>query len=87
MAERIYVSTHPPQDDVDLHTEEESVQQDQQAGDAVAQLPGTDAVLSVLGKFDGFHDKSQHPVDQQSWRDETMRRTVNRWSLPSKLQI
>lgn len=73
--------SHPPQDDVDLHSEEESVQQDQQAGDAVAQLPGTDAVLSVLGKFDGLHDESQNPVDEQRWRDGTMARTVNHGEL------
>lgn len=71
------VSTHPPQNDIDLHSKQESVQQDQQAGDAVAQLSGTDAVLSVLGEFDGFHDKCQHPVDEQGWGDLPVVRTAN----------
>lgn len=63
--------TDPPQDHVDLHSQQEPVEQHQQPGDAVAELPGPDAVLGVLGELDGLHDEGQHPVDQQSCRQLT----------------
>lgn len=56
--------TDPAQDHIDLHSEQEPVEQHQQCGDAVAQLPQADAMLGVFGKLDGLHDEGQHPVDQ-----------------------
>lgn len=72
--------THPAQDDIDLHSQQEAIQQDQQSSDAVAQLSGADAMLGVLGKLDGLHDKGQHPVDQQGWRDLAWVKTANHWA-------
>lgn len=62
---RGHTDTYPAQNDIDLHSQQESIQQHQQSSDAVAQLPGADAMLSVLGKLNDLHGEGQHPIDQQ----------------------
>lgn len=61
-----YHNTYPSQYNVDLHSQQRAVEQDQQAGQAVAQLSHTDPVLCVLGKLDGLCDKCQDPINKQS---------------------
>ena len=58
--------THPAKDDIDLHCQQQAINHHQESSDAVSQLPGPDAMLSVLGKLDGLHYEGQDPVDQQS---------------------
>lgn len=57
---------YPAQNDVDLHGQQQAIQQRQHPCDPEAQLSQPDAVLCVLGKLDRFRDKCQNPVNEQS---------------------
>src|SRR4029434_3535558 len=53
-----HTHTHPAQDNVDLNSQQQPVDEGQQPSEAEAQLPQANAMRVVLTELDGFSDKS-----------------------------
>lgn len=82
-----HTAAHPAQYDVDFHSQQQSVEQGQESCDTVAELSQADAVLRVLGELDGFHQKGQDPVEQQSFREDqrgTLEHVWNHKEIPTQ---